>query len=400
MQTPVFGLCSAPGRLLRSSPLAGPAGLRGFAFGRGFVGAPSAGSGAPLLTPDGAGGPAAPLWYSALVGHSAGGAFWRFPVVPAWFAPPAPGRASRAAVLPGRPPRARAAIQPGCLYLGWSAARALPPGPPLFVVVGLFPAALGCRAAVWGARPLFPWSVSLAGPPLDGHRRPALLGAAFSVAASVPCGSPSFPPAPFPRWGKGGREAGFGAGPVLSRRVRSFGVSAGALVTKGGGPVPRSDLGKTRQGSRYPALGAFRGYQLRYQKLGLDRIERTCYYDRARLVPPLRGPTSWVVRGIGEEKLSFWAASFFALSLRAAAPRFPRVRAARPWAKSPPTPPGFSRLDKPENCQLGFVPMAGNVSNRADTYYPACDWCLLDIEQMRTFPGGISAPYPGQRNKT
>lgn len=187
---------------------------------------------------------------------------------------------------------------------------------------------------------------------------------------------PLSPPPPSPAGGRGGARLVWGwsrfvpAGPVL------LGWRRGALI-KGGGPVPRSDLGKTRQGSLYPARGAFRGYQLRYQKLGLDRIERTCYYDKARLVPPLRGPTSWVVRGIGEKKLSFWTASFFALSLRAAAPRFPRVRAARPWAKSPPTPPGFSRLDKPENCQLGFVPMTGNVSNRADTYIPACDRCKL-----------------------
>lgn len=145
------------------------------------------------------------------------GAVLRCTFIPGWFSPPAPGRASRAAVLPARPPPAAGPLPRA----------GPPPGPPCSRVVRLPPAALGCRAAV-GGRPLFPWSVSLAGPPLVGHRRPALLGAAFSVAALSRSGSPSFPPRPLPPLGEGGARGWFGAGSVLSLRVRSFWVGAGA----------------------------------------------------------------------------------------------------------------------------------------------------------------------------
>lgn len=53
---------------------------------------------------------------------------------------------------------------------------------------------------------------------------------------------------------------------------------------------PRSDLGKTRQTTFYPARGAYRGYQLRYGNFPLDKTKQTCYYTSARLVPPLLGP--------------------------------------------------------------------------------------------------------------
>lgn len=168
-----------------------------------------------------------------------------------------------------------------------------PPGPPRRLAA--FPARPGGLAgrlrgvpsppgSAWGPRPggrpggsrsggprrgPYP-AVFSARPPSRFFARP--VGAALVVVGPgpvlscrvCPVGFSLFPPRPLPPLGEGGARGWLwgwsrfvAAGPVL------LGWRRGALI-KGGGPVPRSDLGKTRQGSLYPARGAFRGYQLRY----------------------------------------------------------------------------------------------------------------------------------------
>ena len=194
----------------------------------GSSGSPPQAPGARSSPPTGPEAPQPRCGTRPLLATPQGGAFWRSPFFPAWFAPPCSGPGLARRRLPGRPPRARAALLRVPSFVRWSAARALPPGPPLVVVEGLFPAALECRAAVWGACPLVPWSVFFASLPPVRSPPPGILGRCIFCCSLLPVGFSLFPPRPLPPLGGGGARGWYGGGPVLSRRVRSFWVGAGA----------------------------------------------------------------------------------------------------------------------------------------------------------------------------
>ena len=121
-----------------------------------------------------------------------------------------------------------------------------------------------------------------------------------------------------------------------------------------------SDLGKTRQGSQAAPNNLIPWLPAPLSKLGVDKIERTCYYVHARLVSPLRGPAFWQSVTLGE-KIVRKGDLFFALPGGSMSAIFHASLSALPGQKPSRRRASHPQLDKPENCQLRFANWRGRL---------------------------------------
>lgn len=297
---PGWGCSLVPGALLR------PAGLPPY----GGPGSSGAHYGAPLLARRGPRrfGPRPRCGSGALLATSGGRPYGR----------PPSGLRRPPAVRRARPPRGPPQGSLDAFCRAWFCGGPLPPRALPGQLLRLEPGGRLMPGGGGGASPAPGWVIFRPCPPLHSPAPPPQpgtmgLGASFAAAVIVRA-SPPFPPAPSPRWGEGGREAGEGLLPCSPRpsALLCIGSWARGAGGQGWGQVLPLTWERPARGARKPPTAGFRGYQLRYQKLGLDKPERTCYYVHARLVSALRGPAFWQSMTLGKRSRSSERLLFFA----------------------------------------------------------------------------------------